>query len=88
MSGSFIHLNNQILYNVQQLKELAAKKGKTVGQILIRFQIQRNNIVIPKSVTKDRIESNFKVFDFELTPDEVAIIEGFECNGRLVPLVK
>lgn len=77
-----------MLYIVQQLKELAAKKGKTVGQILIRFQIQRNNIVIPKSVTKDRIESNFKVFDFELTPDEVAIIEGFECNGRLVPLVK
>lgn len=77
--------NNGIL---RQIKEIAAKKNKTAGQILIRYQIQRNNIVIPKSVTKDRIESNFKVFDFELTPEEVQIIEGFECNGRLVPLLK
>lgn len=71
-----------------QIKQIAAKKNKTPGQILIRYQIQRANIVIPKSVTKDRIESNFEVFDFELTPEEVEIIESFECNGRLVALLK
>ncbi|KAH8296030.1 hypothetical protein KR054_000778 [Drosophila jambulina] len=77
-----------VILEEPKIKELAAKKNKTTGQILIRYQIQRGNIVIPKSVTKDRIESNFQVFDFELTPEEVEIIESFECNGRLVALVE
>nr|XP_017021103.2 aldo-keto reductase family 1 member B1 isoform X2 [Drosophila kikkawai] len=76
-----------VILEEPKIKELAAKKNKTPGQILIRYQIQRGNIVIPKSVTKDRIESNFEVFDFVLTPAEVEIIESFECNGRLVALV-
>ncbi|XP_068148859.1 LOW QUALITY PROTEIN: aldo-keto reductase family 1 member B1 [Drosophila tropicalis] len=76
-----------VILEEAKIKEIAAKKEKTAGQILIRYQIQRNNIVIPKSVTKDRIESNFQVFDFELTPEEIQIIESFECNGRLVPLL-
>ncbi|XP_050741994.1 aldo-keto reductase family 1 member B1 isoform X1 [Drosophila biarmipes] len=77
-----------VILEEAKIKEIAAKKNKTPGQILIRYQIQRANIVIPKSVTKSRIESNFQVFDFELTPEEVEIIESFECNGRLVPLLK
>ncbi|XP_020804586.1 aldose reductase isoform X2 [Drosophila serrata] len=75
-----------VILEEPKIKELAAKKNKTTGQILIRYQIQRGNIVIPKSVTKERIESNFQVFDFELTPEEVKIIETFECNGRLVAI--
>ncbi|KAH8301158.1 hypothetical protein KR018_004005 [Drosophila ironensis] len=77
-----------VILEEPKIKELAEKKKKTPGQILIRYQIQRTNIVIPKSVTKERIESNFQVFDFELTPEEIAVIESFECNGRLVPLLK
>ncbi|EDV51436.2 uncharacterized protein Dere_GG13904, isoform E [Drosophila erecta] len=76
-----------VILEEAKIKEIAAKKNKTPGQILIRYQVQRANIVIPKSVTKDRIESNFQVFDFELTPEEIKIIESFECNGRLVPLL-
>ncbi|XP_023160938.2 aldo-keto reductase family 1 member B1 isoform X2 [Drosophila hydei] len=76
-----------VILEEKKIKEIAAAKNKTPGQILIRYQIQRNNIVIPKSVTKERIESNFKVFDFTLTPEEIEIIESFECNGRLVPLI-
>ncbi|XP_043646721.1 aldo-keto reductase family 1 member B1 isoform X1 [Drosophila teissieri] len=76
-----------VILEEAKIKEIAAKKNKTPGQILIRYQVQRANIVIPKSVTKDRIESNFQVFDFELTPEEIQIIESFECNGRLVPLL-
>ncbi|KAH8296343.1 hypothetical protein KR054_004917, partial [Drosophila jambulina] len=68
---------------IKLIKEIAAKKNKTPGQILIRYQIQRGVIVVPKSATKNRIESNFQVFDFELTPEEVEIIESLECNGRV-----
>ncbi|ALC44722.1 CG6084, partial [Drosophila busckii] len=77
-----------VILEEDKIKEIAKNKNKTSAQILIRYQIQRTNIVIPKSVTKERIESNFKVFDFELSPEEIKTIEGFECNGRLVPLLK
>lgn len=69
-----------------KLVEIAKKYGKTTAQILIRYQIQRGHVVIPKSVTKSRIASNFEVFDFQLSKDDVALIDSFDCNGRLVPI--
>uniref|UniRef100_A0A6P4F071 Aldose reductase-like n=1 Tax=Drosophila rhopaloa TaxID=1041015 RepID=A0A6P4F071_DRORH len=74
-----------VILEEPKIKEIATKKNKTPGQILIRYQVQLGNIVIPKSVNKDRIESNFQVFDFELTPEEIKTIESFECNGRIFP---
>lgn len=68
--------------------KIAENYGKTPAQVLIRYQIQRGHIVIPKSVTKSRIISNFNVFDFELSDDDVATINGFDCNGRGVALLK
>lgn len=65
---------------------LAAKYQKTPAQILIRYQLHRGHTVIPKSVTKARIISNFEVFDFELTEDDIALINTFECNGRICPM--
>lgn len=74
------------LMDEPKLVAIAKKHNKSPAQILIRYQIQSGNIVIPKSVTKSRIISNFDVFSFELTKEDVAVIEAFECNGRLVPL--
>lgn len=70
-----------------KLVAIASKYNKSAAQILIRYQVQRGNIVIPKSVTKSRIASNFDIFNFELTLEDVAAIDGFDCNGRLVALI-
>lgn len=67
------------------VNELAAKYKKSEGQILIRFQVQRGIVVIPKSVTKSRIESNIQVFDFELTDDEIAALEKLDRGYRSCP---
>ncbi|KAL0852739.1 hypothetical protein ABMA27_012565 [Loxostege sticticalis] len=65
---------------------IAERLGKTPAQVLIRYQIDRNNIVIPKSVTKSRIASNFDVFDFKLSQEDVQLIDSFDCNGRFCPM--
>ena len=57
-----------------ELRSIAAAHGKTVPQIVIRWHIQRGIVPLPKSVTPSRIEENVRVFDFELTADEMATI--------------
>jgi len=70
----------------QKIVDIAKKYAKTAAQIVIRYQIQRGNAVIPKTVTKSRIQENFDVFNFELAAEDVAAIDSFDCNGRLVPM--
>lgn len=64
---------------------IAKAHSKTPAQVLLRYQLQRGNAVIPKSVTPARIISNIDVFDFSLNDDEMKIIDSFDRNGRLCP---
>lgn len=58
-----------------KLNAIAEKYNKSPAQILIRFQIQLGNVVIPKSVTKKRIISNSDVFDFQLTDGDMSDLQ-------------
>jgi 2,5-diketo-D-gluconate reductase A len=57
------------------LTELAAKYGVTPVQVLLRWHLEHGIVMIPKSVDPERIASNFDLFGFELTPDEVQRID-------------
>lgn len=63
------------IFNVEELKEMAAKYQKSVAQICIRYALQKGRIPLPKSVTKERIISNLDVYDFELSFEDVALLD-------------
>ncbi|XP_055905087.1 aldo-keto reductase family 1 member B1-like isoform X2 [Eupeodes corollae] len=75
-----------VLMDDPKIVAIAKKYNKTPAQILIRYQLRRGNIVIPKSVTKARIASNFDVFGFDLTDEDEKTIDSFDCNGRFVAI--
>ena len=66
----------------QKVKEIADKHGKTPAHILIRFHIEKKCVVIPKSSNKERIVSNFDVFSFQLSPEDMHTLEGLNRNFR------
>jgi 2,5-diketo-D-gluconate reductase A len=67
------------------ITRIAADHGKTPGQVVIRWHLQLGNVVIPKSVTPERIAQNFDVFGFELSDDEMAAIEALDAGERTGP---
>ncbi|MGC4019683.1 MAG: aldo/keto reductase [Muricomes sp.] len=69
----------------ETLNKLAQKYGKSPAQIVLRWDIQREVIVIPKSVHKDRIISNMDIFDFELTDEDMKAISQLNKNLRVGP---
>jgi 2,5-diketo-D-gluconate reductase A len=64
---------------------IAGDLGRTPAQVIIRWHLQKGNIVIPKSVTPSRIAENLDVFSFELSADQMAAIDGLDSGNRIGP---
>jgi len=66
---------------------IADRVGRTPAQVVLRWHIQRDSIVFPKSTTPTRIEENFKLFDFQLQPDDIKRIDELDRGetGRIGP---
>lgn len=73
------------LLSNETVSSVAEAHGKTPAQVLIRWHMQLGNIVIPKSVTPERIVSNFNVFDFELSEQDMASVSALGDGTRLGP---
>lgn len=67
------------------ITDLAAIHGKTPAQIVLRWHVQQDIIVIPKSITPERIRQNIEIFDFELSDEEIATIDGLDNGERTGP---
>jgi len=67
------------------LQELAAKYGKSPAQIVVRWDLQHGVVTIPKSIREARIRENSDVFDFELSAEDMARIDGLDANHRFGP---
>jgi 2,5-diketo-D-gluconate reductase A len=63
--------------------DVARGKGRTPGQVVLRWHIQVGNVVIPKSVNPDRIRENIDIFDFELDEADMRAIEQVRTGRRL-----
>ena len=62
------------------LQKIAATHGKTVGQVILRWNVQRGVVVIPKSTHKERIEENIDIWDFTLTEEEMKRIASLDMG--------
>ena len=80
--GPFAEGRNDFFTN-PTLQEIGKEYGKSVAQVALRYLIQRDIIVIPKSTHKERMMENFNVFDFSLAPDDIAAIAALDTAKTL-----
>ncbi len=73
------------VFHVPELVSIGARHGKTAAQVSIRWILQHGVTTIPKSVHRDRIAENAEVFDFELTDEEMLVIDGLDTGERIGP---
>ena len=65
--------------------DIAARADRSPAQVILRWHLQQGRIVIPKSVTPGRIAENLAVFDFDLSPADLMLIDGLNTESRIGP---
>nr|WP_314897008.1 aldo/keto reductase [uncultured Flavobacterium sp.] len=80
--GPFAEGKNNIFHN-DLLISIGNKHDKSVAQIILRWLIQRGVVAIPKSIRKERMLENFTIFDFELSADDMQMIQTLDTNESL-----
>ena len=80
--GPFAEGKNEMFTN-PVLTSIGARHGKTAAQTALRFLLQSDVVIIPKTTHKDRMQQNFDIFDFELTSEEMSEIEALDGGNSL-----
>jgi len=70
----------------KSVADIAKKYKKTPAQVVLRWAIQRDTVVIPKSIKRQRLEENIKIFDFKLSSDDMAAIDRLDRNWRILTM--
>ncbi|MDF0706824.1 aldo/keto reductase [Flagellimonas okinawensis] len=73
------------VFELDIMKDLASKYDKTIAQIVLRWDLQKGVVTIPKSSKKERIIANSDLFDFELSEEDVALLDGLDNGKRFGP---
>ena len=73
------------IFDLDVMKDLASKYNKTIAQIVLRWDLQKGVVTIPKSSKKERIIANSDLFDFELSEEDVQLLDGLDKSKRFGP---
>lgn len=71
------------IYEIQLFKELSQKYNKSIAQIVLRWDIQKGVVTIPKSINQDRIKGNSEIFDFEISEEDMDKISKLNTGVRI-----
>lgn len=73
------------IFEIKEMVQLAEKYSKNAVQLVLRWNLQKGVVTIPKSVKKDRIISNADIFDFEISDEDMNLIDSLDKNHRVGP---
>ena len=73
------------IFELDMMKDLASKYNKTIAQVVLRWDLQKGVITIPKSSKPERIKANANLFDFELSDEDVQLLDSLEKGKRFGP---
>ncbi|MAU14766.1 MAG: aldo/keto reductase [Muricauda sp.] len=73
------------IFDLDIMKDVASKYNKTIAQIVLRWDLQKGVVTIPKSSKKERIISNSELFDFELSEEDMKLLDGLDRGKRFGP---
>ena len=73
------------IFDLDIMKDLAAKYNKTIAQIVLRWDLQKGVVTIPKSSKKERIIANADLFDFEISDEDVKLLDSLDRGKRFGP---
>jgi methylglyoxal/glyoxal reductase len=71
------------VFKIEVLQQLAARYGKTVAQVVLRWNLQKDVVTIPKSVNPSRIKENAGIFDFSISTEDIATIDNLDQHQRV-----
>lgn len=78
LSEAYSPLGTGKIFEIKELQELAEKYNKTVAQVVLRWSLQHGFLPLPKTATFNRAEENGNIFDFEITSEDMKLIDSFK----------